>query len=104
MTNFDRMAWYCSWLAPAGWIAALLAFLLTLAVGRQALANTVVQASLPLLALAGAGLGLAAHTILGYHVLKSRVFSSEERQALWRNYLVGLGYQRWRNVMRRHQA
>jgi hypothetical protein len=104
MTTFDRVAWYCSWLAPAGWIIALLAFLLSVGVGRQALLTLAAQDSLPALALLGASVGLVAHTILGYHVLKSPVFSSEERQDLWRNYMVGLGYHRWRRIMRGHQA
>src|SRR4051794_11432197 len=104
MTTFDRVAWTCSWLAPAGWLLALAAFSLSLVIGRPAATVSDVSTSLPAVALAAASLGLIAHTILGYHVLKARAFTPEERSRLWRDYLLGLGYRRWRRTMRSHQA
>ena len=104
MTTFDRVAWACSWLAPVGWLLALAAFLLSLVMGRPAAAASDGSASLPVVALAAASLGLIAHTILGYHVLRARAFTPEERSGLWRDYLLGLGYRRWRSTMRSHQT
>ena len=52
----------------------------------------------------GASLGLLAHTLLTFHVSKARVFSADERTALMRALWLGLGYQRWRNVMRAHRG
>jgi hypothetical protein len=103
MTRFDRVAWVCSWVAPFGWITALAAFALSLIPAGPAI-PTRFDTGLPVVALAGALVGLLGHTILGYHVLRSRAFSSEARGALWREYLFGVGYQRWRRVMRSHQS
>ena len=100
MSSFDRVAWYCSWVAPASWIAAILAFVLSLLVGR----DSGLQTTLPGIALVGASLGLLAHTLLTFHVSKARVFSSDERTALLRALWFGLGYQRWRNVARAHRG
>jgi hypothetical protein len=103
MTSFDRVVWGCSWVAPFAWIIALLAFVLSLIPATLVL-PTGFDRGLPVVALVGASLGLLGHTILGYHVLRSPAFSSQERGALWRDYLLGVGYQRWRRVMRSHQS
>ena len=100
MSNFDRVAWYCSWIGPASWIAAILAFISSLFVERESGLQTI----LPGVALVGASLGLLAHTLLTFHVSKARVFSADERTALMRALWLGLGYQRWRNVMRAHRG
>lgn len=81
MRRFDRIAWYCSRLAPVDWGVALLALLLLFLAGADAHFIDG-HTGLPLLALVGASLGILAHTVLGYHVLKSRAFTPEERDAL----------------------
>ena len=103
MTSFDRFAWSCTWIAPFGWITALLAFILSLIPGIPGLPSAVENA-LPLVALIGALAGVLGHAVLGYHVLSSGAFSSEQRESLWRDYLFGVGYQRWRQTMRNRQT
>jgi hypothetical protein len=98
--GFDRIAWYCSWLAPAGWSAGVLALLFhRMAADPEPVGGHSVW---PLIGLTGGSLGLLAHTVLGYHILKSRAFTPDEREALWRRYLVGFGYSQWRQFMQRH--
>jgi hypothetical protein len=80
---------------------ALTTFLLDLVLGEASVPH---PTALPVIALAGATLGLAAHTLVGYHVLRSHGFSTEEREALWRQYVLGFGYARWRGVMRQRVA
>jgi hypothetical protein len=103
MRGFDRVAWYCSRLAPVGWGIALLAVLLEILEGGEA-HSMGGRSSLPLIALGGASLGILAHTVLGYHVLKSRAFTPEERDALWRHLVMGFGYTQWRQLMRRNRS
>ncbi len=100
MSNFDRVAWYCSWVAPASWTVAILAFILSVFVERESALPT----TLPGIALVAASLGLVAHMLLTFHVSRARLFSSDERAALLRALWFGLGYQRWRNVVRGHRG
>jgi len=104
VSDFDRIAWFCSWVAPFGWGIALLAFVLSLPIGTQLLGDPGVGSTLPALAVGAGSLALLAHTIFAYHILKSRRFSPEERNQLWRDNWLGFGYRRWRSVMRRHQG
>src|SRR5882724_3440814 len=104
MTEFDRLAWYCSVLAPVGWTVAALAFVLSLVMARPALPDPGLIGLLPIIALGAASLGLIANAVLVYHVLKAGVFSAEERSALLLDLWLGIGYQRWRSTMRDHRT
>ena len=74
MRAFDRIAWHCSLVAPVGWGVALLALLIQTLAGADAHFMGR-HTTLPLIALGGASFGILAHTVLGYHVLKSGAFS-----------------------------
>ena len=100
MSDFDRVAWYCSWIAPVSWIVFVLALLLS-GLERR---DSDVQTALPGIALVAGSLGLAAHTLLTFHASRTRVFSSAERKGLLRALWFGFGYQRWRSVMRSHKG
>lgn len=107
MSDFDRLAWICSGIAPAAWLVAAAGFLLGLLAHRQGAAGSGLQSALPAIVLAVALSGLLAHTVLALHVSRSRRFSSAERNALFRALWLGFGYQLWRRTMRaphgRHQ-
>jgi hypothetical protein len=100
MTDFDRLGWFCSWLAPAAWIVALVGFLLTLLAERQTFHDLALQGVVQDIIFVAAVTGLLAHTILALHVVRARAFSSEERRALIRALWLGFGYQRWRSMVR----
>jgi hypothetical protein len=100
MSHFDRLGWLCSWVAPSSWITALLAFLVAVFVERQGAPVHGLQTALPGIVFIAASLGLAAQTILAFHVARASTFSSEERRALFRDLWLGFGYQRWRSTVR----
>jgi hypothetical protein len=100
MTDFDRLAWVCTWIAPTSWLVAAAAFLLSLAAYRPSAAGSELQSVLQVVAFVAAMLGVLAQTLLTFHVSRSRRFSSEERKALFRGLWLGAGYQLWRRTMR----
>jgi hypothetical protein len=100
MSDFDRLGWLCSWLAPCSWLAALGACLLGLLVERQTLLDLGLHTPLPGIILVAASIGLFAQTLLALHVARARIISPEERRTLFRELWLGFGYQRWRSVMR----
>jgi len=104
MSTFDRVAWCCSWVAPACWIALLLAILGGVALGGQVPPNQTMQAALPVVVLVAASLGLAANTIFISHILGVRRFSSSDRRTLLRYVWFGFGYRKWRAIMRSHRV
>jgi hypothetical protein len=102
MKSFDHLAWLCSWLAPASWTAVVAAILLNVSAAKLGQPPNALQAGLPIIALAFGSLGLVSGALLGYHVLKSRLFSAAERKMLTRHLWFGLGYAHWRRLMRSH--
>jgi hypothetical protein len=104
MRAIDRFAWRCSWLAPTCWLATLALFMLSLLPRIGVTMPAQWQEVIPGAAVISAILALAAHTVVGYHILKSRVFSSGERDSLWRSHWFGAAYADWRRAMRGQQG
>jgi hypothetical protein len=100
MTEFDRVAWCCSWVAPVSWVVLVLALLLS-GLERR---DSEFQTAVPGIALIAGSLGLAAHTLLAFHASRARVFSSAERKGIMRALWFGCGYRLWRDVMRSHRG
>ena len=53
-----------------------------------------------------ATLGAVAHlilTTLTHQILKSGLFSADERNQLWRESGLGVSYPKWRRTMRHHR-
>ena len=103
LTAFDRLAWVCSWLAPAGWgltVAGIVAEILLQRLDGGGRVNSV----LPLVVFPAASIGLLAQLVLTYHVQKRPLFSENERRTLWRALYFGGGYRLWRMAMRAHAS
>ena len=104
MKPFDRLAWLCIWVAPVSWAATVAAILVDASTSGRAQPPHSFQTALPAIALAFGSLGLVGSALLGYHVVKSRLFSAAERRSLMRDLWFGMGYARWRRVMRGHDC
>ncbi len=101
MTAFDRLAWRCSWVAPAGLAAALVA------VGIDAIATALGRASvngwhalLVPLALGAGTLGGLAHLVVHYHAVKAGSFSNRVDRAKVGVAVHFNAYAKWRALMR----
>src|SRR5260221_3213524 len=99
MSDFDRLAWVCSWIAPASWLVAAGSFFLSLIAQGQGAAGWGLQSALAAIVFVAAMLGLLTQTVLALHVSRSRRFSSAERNALFRALWLGFGYRLWRHTM-----
>jgi len=103
MTAFDRLAWRCSWLAPAGLLAALGAVVLDAVAGRWDSAPSPWRNLLPVLALGAGAVGVVAHLVVQYHAVKAGSFSfanSQERSKVEVALRFNMAYGRWRALMR----
>ena len=103
MTAFDRLAWRCSWIAPAGLGIALGVVLFDAIVTRSGVAIVGWKELAPVLALVAAVVGVLAGLVVRYHIVKAGSFSSVDRRE--RSQVEGLlhfdmGYARWRTLMR----
>jgi hypothetical protein len=104
MTDFDRLAWLCTWVAPTSWLVAGGGFLLSLSSYARGAAGSWLQTAIPVIVFVAAMLALLAQTVLTLHVSRSRRFSSAERNALFRALWFGSGYRLWRDTMRTGQG
>ena len=105
MTRFDRLAWRCSWVAPAAWTAALALFILAMAATRaeqQGRADGW-RGLVPVGALVAVAAATLAHLIVHHHAVKAGSFPSmgaAERSKLEVALRFRMNYARWRDRMR----
>ena len=97
MTAWDKVAWACTWVAPALWLGALLGVVCVVVLGYSP--DPVGRMSLwPIGAvLLGAW---TAQMILAFHTLLSTTLSRAEKRALFGKLWSGGGYKYWRDLMR----
>jgi hypothetical protein len=103
MTSFDRLSWWCSWLAPAGFGVAVAALLLEALAALRGVDPSGWRAALPALTLAAGCLGVLAHMVVLSHSARAGSFPSarqRERGKAETGVRFGLGYAAWRELMR----
>ena len=103
MTPFDRLSWWCSWLAPAGIGAATAALLLEALAAARGVDPNGWRAALPAVALVAGCVGVLAHMVVQYHAVKAGSFPSarrRERDKVEAGLRFGLRYGGWRALMR----
>jgi hypothetical protein len=80
MRPFDRLSWWCSWLAPAGIGVATAALLLEALAAVRGVDPNGWRAALPAVALAAGCVGVVAHMVVQHHSVKGSFPSSRRRE------------------------
>src|SRR5215470_11533967 len=99
MTPFDKLAWWCSWVAPSSLALAGAAIVLEV-IAKELGSVSDWRSLLGPLALCAGAIGVLAHLIVHYHAVKPGSFTgADERSKL--GVAVHFGaYGRWRQSMR----
>jgi hypothetical protein len=101
MTSFDRLAWRCSWVAPWALFACLGAILLDCVAAAWKVGRPEWREYLPIVALCSGCVGIVAHVILQYHVVRAGSFAPDvSRSRLEVALRFNTGYAFWRDLMR----
>jgi len=100
MTPLDRLAWRCSWAAPAAFIIAIAVVVVDATFGVARTANRGLRDYLPIAALAIGAVGLVAHLVVHYHAVRPGSFRPNVDRLKLDAALRFMGYSTWRELMR----
>src|SRR5262245_42172777 len=99
MTPFDKLAWWCSWVAPASLAAAGAAIVLEV-IAKESGSASEWRSFLGPIALCAGAVGVLAHVIVHYHAVKPGSFTGPDQRSKLEVAVHFGAYGRWRDAMR----